>query len=79
MSIADSFTSVMNTDLGYVSHSFNQFIQIDNGTLLGSDHGDAYPRAITVLQYRTDISNGILLSHREHGVPTPTPVRNLIS
>lgn len=58
MSIVDSFTGVSNTNLGYVSHSFNQFIQIDNGTLLGCDHGDAYPRAIAVLQYVTDISNG---------------------
>ena len=58
MSIVDSFTGVSNTNLGYVSHSFNQFIQIDNGTLLGCDHGDAYPRAIAVLQYVTNISNG---------------------
>lgn len=72
MSIADSFTSVMNTDLGYVSHSFNQFIQIDNGTLLGSDHGDAYPRAITVLQYRTDISNGSFVPQRTWGSNTDT-------
>lgn len=70
MSIADSFTSVMNTDLGYVSHSFNQFIQIDNGTLLGSDHGDAYPRAITVLQYQTDISNGSFVPQRTWGSNT---------
>ena len=72
MSIADSFTGVMNTDLGYVSHSFNQFIQIDNGTLLGSDHGDAYPRAITVLQYRTDISNGSFVPQRTWGSNTDT-------
>ncbi len=72
MSIADSFTSVMNTDLGYVSHSFNQFIQIDNGTLLGSDHGDAYPRAITVLQYQTDISNGSFVPQRTWGSNTDT-------
>ena len=67
MSIKDSFTDVMNSDLGYVSHSFNQFIQIDNGTLLGSDHGDAYPRAITVLQYQTDISNGSFVPQRTWG------------
>ena len=72
MSIADSFTGVMNTDLGYVSHSFNQFIQIDNGTLLGSDHGDAYPRAITVLQYQTDISNGSFVPQRTWGSNTDT-------
>ena len=48
----------MNTNYGYVSHSFNQFIQVDNGTLVGSDHGDAYPRKLVVLKYPTDISKG---------------------
>ncbi len=67
MSVIDSFTDVMNTDFGYVSHSFNQFIQIDNGTLLGSDHGDAYPRAITVLKYQSDISNGFFVPHSTWG------------
>ena len=58
MSVVDQLTGIQNSEFGYVSHSFNQFIQIDNGTLLGCDHGDAYPRAITVLQYPTDISSG---------------------
>ena len=58
MSVVDKYTGVWNTDNGYVSHSFNQFIQVDNGTLLGSDHGDAYPRTIAVLKYPTDISEG---------------------
>ena len=58
MSVVDSFTGVWNTDNGYVSHSFNQFIQIDNGVLVGSDHGDGYPRAISAYKYPTDISNG---------------------
>ena len=58
MSVVDKFTDVWNWNNGYVSHSFNQFIQIDNGTLLGSDHGDGYPRTIAVLKYPTDISEG---------------------
>ena len=58
MSLTDAFTGVMNTNYGYVSHSFNQFIQVDNGTLVGSDHGDAYPRKLVVLKYPTDISKG---------------------
>ena len=58
MSLTDAFTGVMNTKYGYVSHSFNQFIQVDNGTLVGSDHGDAYPRKLVVLKYPTDISKG---------------------
>lgn len=58
MSLTDAFTGVMNTKYGYVSHSFNQFIQVDNGTLVGSDHGDVYPRKLVVLKYPTDISKG---------------------
>ena len=58
MSLKDAFTGVMTTDYGYVSHSFNQFIQVDNGTLVGSDHGDAHPRKLVILKYPTDISKG---------------------
>lgn len=58
MTVIDKFTGIMDTKLGYVSHSFNQFIQVDNGTLLGCDHGDTYPREIVLLKYPTDISNG---------------------
>jgi hypothetical protein len=37
---------------GYVSHSFNQFIQVDDdGTIVALDHGDGYPRAIAVTRY----------------------------
>ena len=39
---ADSISS------GYVSHSFNQFIQTDGEYVYLVDHGDAYPRAINV-------------------------------
>ncbi len=76
MSVVDQLTGIQNSEFGYVSHSFNQFIQIDNGTLLGCDHGDAYPRAITVLQYPR-ISAADLLSRNIPGVPVPMPARNL--
>jgi hypothetical protein len=51
--ITDKFTGVMNLSYcGYVSHSFNQFIQVDtDGSILAVDHGDAYPRAIVLSQY----------------------------
>ena len=58
MTVIDKFTGILDTKVGYVSHSFNQFIQADNGTLLGCDHGDSYPREIVLLKYPTDISNG---------------------
>ena len=33
---------------GYVSHSFNQFIAVDEGHLVAVDLGDAYPRAVVL-------------------------------
>lgn len=58
MTITDSYTSIMNNNLGYVSHSFNQFIKIENNKIVAVDHGDASPRAIAVLNYQTDVSTG---------------------
>lgn len=53
MKITDSFYGVMNNSYGYVSHSFNQFIAIDeqNKTIVGLDHGDAYPRSVVLTKY----------------------------
>ena len=39
---------------GYVSHSFNQFIETDGKELFRVDHGDAYPRAVSIV--KTDLS-----------------------
>ena len=41
-------TASMSNPLGYVSHSFNQFIQTDGQDVVAVDHGDAYPRAIVL-------------------------------
>ena len=57
MSVIEGITGVVD-GVGYVSHSFNQFIQVDNGTLVGSRRGDAYPRALAVFKYPTDLSKG---------------------
>ena len=67
MNIVDKFTGVWNTSNGYVSHSFNQFIQVDNGTLLGVDHGEGYPTALVLSKYVSDISSGNFQS----GIATP--------
>ena len=40
--------SVWNISGGYVSHSFNQFIETDGTSLYRLDHGDAYPRSIVL-------------------------------
>ena len=58
MKITDSFTDVMNTSYGYVSHSFNQFIKVENNHIVTLDHGDAYPRSLVLLLYPGDISSG---------------------
>ena len=49
--VKDSFSSVMNIDYGYVSHSFNQFIATDGNDIYRADHGDAYPRGIAITKF----------------------------
>ena len=52
MKIVDSQYKVWNISSGYVSHSFNQFIIVDDGgRLVTLDHGDAYPRAAVLCRY----------------------------
>ncbi|MEY8427367.1 leucine-rich repeat protein [Lachnospiraceae bacterium 46-15] len=58
MSITDTFMDVMNSSVGYVSHSFNQFIKIEDNHIAAVDHGDAYPRSITLIKYAADASTG---------------------
>lgn len=58
MTVTDKYTDVMNTNLGYVSHSFNQFIQLDGNNVVGLDHGDANPRSVALLKYSVDITSG---------------------
>ncbi|MDO4623528.1 MAG: hypothetical protein Q4B22_11315 [Eubacteriales bacterium] len=53
MKMVDSAYEVSNRSNGYASHSFNQFIKIDNGKLVGLDHGDAYPRAVGLYKYNS--------------------------
>lgn len=48
MEETQSFYDVMNISWGYASHSFNQFIQTDGDSIYRADHGDAYPRGISI-------------------------------
>ena len=58
MEIEDSYYDVMNIgQAGYVSHSFNQFIQTDGTHIYRVDHGDAYPRAVSLT--RCDVNGRI--------------------
>lgn len=58
MQLIDEVSEVWNTSIGYVSHSFNQFIAIDDGYLVGVDHGDAYPRAVVLLKSTAPVQDG---------------------
>ena len=51
MSISDIAYMVQNSSVGYVSHSFNQFIKVDNGVVYALDHGDAHPRTAVLFKY----------------------------
>jgi len=52
MTVVDSFCDVMNVSVGYVSHSFNQFILIDQDhNIIAADHGDTYPRGLVLVKY----------------------------
>lgn len=52
MTAIDSYYKVMNISYGYVSHSFNQFIESDGEYVYRVDHGDAYIRGISVTKFR---------------------------
>ena len=59
MTITDSFCKVMNISYGYVSHSFNQFLLVDeDGKIIALDHGDAYPRSAVLTGYYSNASTG---------------------
>ena len=64
--ITDSYTDVMNSKYGYVSHSFNQFIKTEGNHLVAADHGDAYPRSIVLTEYQTDFTNGQFISNMNY-------------
>ena len=58
MKITDSHTSVASVNYGYVSHSFNQFVKIDSDKIVALDHGDANPRSVVLIKYKTSVSSG---------------------
>ncbi len=51
-------SSISNSATGYVSHSFNQFIQLDGKNIVTVDHGDAHPRSIALIKHSSDASTG---------------------
>ena len=59
MSIIKCNSRILNTSIGYVSHSFNQFIQLDGKNVVTVDHGDASPRSIVLIKHSVDASQGL--------------------
>lgn len=58
MEITDEFSKVMNDEYGYVSHSFDQYVAVDNDRLVTLDLGDAYPRSVVLIRYNDILSKG---------------------
>jgi len=56
--ITDYSTHTANDKEGYISHSLNQFITVEDGRIVAVDHGDAYPRSIALVKYQTDARGG---------------------
>ncbi len=51
MDLEESMHDVLLKSSGYVSHSFNQFIKTDGTDVFRVDHGDAYPRGISITRF----------------------------
>lgn len=50
MSTVYSRYDVSNASTGYISHSFNQFIRVNQDGIYTLDHGDSYNRALTAFR-----------------------------
>nr|MCR5617787.1 hypothetical protein [Clostridiales bacterium] len=62
MTMTDGQFSISNVGYGYVSHSLNQFVRIDEGRIVGLDRGDAYPDGIVLCIYPKDVTGGTFQS-----------------
>lgn len=63
MKITDSQYRVSNISDGYVSHSFNQFILVDEeGRLVTLNHGDAIPRGAVLVRYHNPAGSDTFVS-----------------
>ncbi len=58
MKITDTQHFMSNIIKGYVSHSFNQFVAVDENRFLVVDHGDGSPRAVCLLRNSFDADSG---------------------
>lgn len=58
MKILDSQYAVSIESTGYCSHSFSEYVKIEDHHIIGVDHGDCYPRGIYLWHYGADITSG---------------------
>lgn len=54
MEIAQEQYNIANYRVGYISHSFNQFIETDGEYVYRLDQGDAYPRAVLITKCKKE-------------------------
>ena len=54
MELVQELSMVANNSSGYVSHSFNQFVQSDGQYVYRADHGDGYPRGVMISRCEAD-------------------------
>lgn len=59
MDIEKTNSRISNLSTGYVSHSFNQFVQLDEEYIYRLDHGDAYPRKVVLTRCKKDEINKV--------------------
>lgn len=57
-------TDVASSMYGYMSHSFNQFLDKRNGKIYACDHGDAFNRAITMMRFEEKIEGNAFSGNR---------------
>lgn len=59
MGVSDEFTGVQNEYVGYVGESYNQFLLVDEDDhLVTVDEGAGDPRAVTLIKYGKNVSQG---------------------
>lgn len=66
MEILEQYLGIHHS--AYCSHSFNQFVLIDDSILLTVDHGDAYPRAVSLAKYGAAVGTPGILGKGSYSV-----------
>ena len=60
MKVLTTHSKVSSVPTGYVSHSLNQFTEMDGNRLVTLEQGDMYPRSVTLYKYPAISSTGTL-------------------